>query len=187
MYREEEGNRHALLHNQSNPSRRCFRFDGEGSTPKAELWISIQDKHAEVANIVPLQPGVLSHEEYNDLIARFSVAVRRAVAANRRAKLCESSAHQDVEDWLPPQAATAFREFAANANPSTGGAHPRDQERWHQFITLAHVHEATVRPDLLGRWLQENAQWAEDAANGLVIEYEKGRRLLQTRDTTVGK
>lgn len=163
---------------------RCYRFEGEGNTPPAALWLAIEEAEADVSNVVPLSVGSLSIDQYNDIVSRFAVMVRKAEQSHDDIEVTTSAPHQDLEDWLPRRAAQLFRQFAGHANPSTGTSHPRDLERWNAFLVDAHQESVEVDPARLASWLRENCGWSEDVAHGLVIEYERGRHLLATYDQT---
>jgi hypothetical protein len=68
------------------------------------------------------------------------------------------------------------------ANKSTGASHPKDKERWFEFLISAHRTSARLDADLLARWLSEAEGWPEDTAHALAIDYEFALGLLQKYD-----
>lgn len=132
----------------------------------------------EVVNIVPLNVSELSYAAYNAILQDFaaSVAVPAAQVAGFRVDL--SSATLQLEDKLPPNVLEALRRFSVAANRSTGATHPRDQDRWFDFIIQAHRSGAQLDASTLARWLSESDGWPEDGARELAGEYERARELL---------
>lgn len=81
---------------------------------------------------------------------------------------------------MPDDAAEeALHNFSILANKATGSSHPRDQERWFQFIFAAYRAPQQLDIDNLMRWLVEIEGWSDEKAHDLVIEYEFGLALLK--------
>lgn len=132
----------------------------------------------EVVNIIPLSVDELSYGAYNAILQDFAsqVAVPAAKAAGYRVDL--SGDTLQLEDELPPKVLEALRKFSVTANRSTGASHPRDQERWFDFIIQAHRSGAKLDASTLARWLSESEGWPENGARDLAAEYERSRELL---------
>ena len=85
---------------------------------------------------------------------------------------------QSLDEWFSPSTAQALRRFSNSANKSTGASHPRDQERWMEFLISAHHDGSDIDSDLLYRWLHEVEGWQEDGARDLLMDYDFARTLL---------
>lgn len=132
----------------------------------------------DVANIVPLDISELSYRAYNAILDDFATHVARPAASVAGYRLEVSGSTLQLEDELSAAAAQALRRFSALANHSTGASHPRDQERWFDFIILTHHENARLGASTLARWLSESEGWSEDRARELASEYERARSLL---------
>jgi hypothetical protein len=138
----------------------------------------------EVTNIVPREVRELGYERYNAALQDFVARVARPAATAARFAIATTSAHQELNDWLPSAAADALRRFSALANKSTGSSHPLDRPRWFEFLLQAHRDAGSFDTDRLVRWLTEVQGWPDDKAHDLAIEYEFGLALLDAYDRT---
>jgi hypothetical protein len=132
----------------------------------------------EVANIVPRETIELSHRAYNAILEDFAALVAEPAARTTGFCVELSRSTLQLEDEMEPIVAEALRRFSALANKSTGASHPRDRDRWFDFIVLAHRSNARLDASMLARWLYESEDWPEDGAQNLAVEYERSRALL---------
>lgn len=146
--------------------------------PAARLVLWPSEVGYSVMNVVPLKVGQLDRATYNALLQEFTeqVAVPAATGLKLSAKL--SRQWQSIDEWFSPSTAQALRRFSNSANKSTGASHPRDQERWMDFLISAHHDGGDIDSDLLYRWLQEVEGWQEDVAGDLLMNYDFARTLL---------
>lgn len=87
----------------------------------------------------------------------------------------------DLSKWLSPNATKLLRMYSDNANKQV--PHPLDQERWRRFLIEAHREKVAV-PDfgtVLREWLVEQ-DWSDERAEGLAIQFECARDLLDDYD-----
>jgi hypothetical protein len=145
----------------------------------AGLVLLSNDDGMEVANIVPLTTSELSYRAYNAILVDFATCVARPAADEAGFCVKVSSGVMRLEDEIPANVSEALRRFSAIANRSTGAAHPRDQERWFDFIILAHREGARLDASTLARWLSESEGWPGDRARELAGDYENARSLLE--------
>lgn len=144
------------------------------------LWQ--EDDGYRVSNIVPRKAGELGIAKYNVILQDFVANVARPAAAAGGFTVDVTSPQQTLEDWLKPDVAKALRRFSTLANKSTGASHPKDQERWFEFLIAAYRTSAGLDPDRLARWLSEVEGWPADTARELAIDYEFGLALLEKYD-----
>ena len=135
-----------------------------------------------VANIVPRKAGELGIAKYNEVLQHFVTQVARPAAQLGGFAVDLTVAKQTVDDWLEAVPAASLRRFSGAANKSTGASHPKDQERWYDFLIDAHRTAARLGADQLVRWLVEVEDWPSETAHELAIEYEFARGLLQKYD-----
>ncbi len=134
-----------------------------------------------VTNVVPTESSELAYDEYNGILNEFCHRLVRPVADELGISVELTKPQVEPEDVLSAEAARLLRTFSASANKSTWGSHPSDQERWMQFLVVAHKDQSDFGADLLRRFLIEEG-WSEDAATHLASEYEFARELLNTYD-----
>ena len=93
-----------------------------------------------------------------------------------------TEAQADLDHWMAPATAEKLRLFSTCANKATGSAHPRDRERWNDFVLSAHRDGSRMDASTLQRWLIEAEGWPPEVAEQLALEYEYGRELLAFAD-----
>ncbi len=135
-----------------------------------------------VANIVPRKVGELGITKYNAILQDFVDRVAQPAAAAGGFIVDVTSAQQTLEDWMEAAPAASLRRFSNLANKSTGAGHPKDQERWFEFLIAAHHTSERLDSDRLARWLSEVDGWPSDTAHELAIDYEFALGLLQKYD-----
>lgn len=156
--------------------------DPFGDIDETGLVLWQEDDGYRVANIVPRNVGELGITKYNAVLQDFIERVA-APAAQAGGFLADAgSGWQSLEDWLDPVPAEALQRFCSLANKSTGASHPRDQQRWFEFLIAAHRTAAKLDPGQLERWLIEVDGWGEETAHGLAIDYEFALGLLRQYD-----
>lgn len=149
---------------------------------EAALVLWQEDDGYRVANIVPRRVGELGITKYNKILQDFIDRVASPAAKAGGFLVDAGSGWQTLEDWLDTGPAEALRRFCNLANKSTGASHPRDQERWYDFLIEAHRSAARLDTGQLVRWLVEVDGWGEETAHSLAIDYEFARGLLNRYD-----
>lgn len=150
-----------------------------GRRPAATLFIA--EKSPEllyVSNIVPQDERQLGYGDYNRILEEFCQRFVRPSAERTGVAVELTDAQAELEHWLSPAAAEKLRNFSAQANRSTGSAHPIDHERWMDFLVAAHRESSNLDGVSLRRWLIETEGWPTEVAVQLVSEYEIGRDVL---------
>jgi hypothetical protein len=155
-----------------------FERAEHGGVPRAGLVLICRDSLMEVANVVPIDRSELTRDQYNAVLCDFVELGAKAAAEELGLKMHLTPDDRAMTDWLSEVTFRKLRQFDALANKSTGSTHPRDRDRWMDFIISAHLEEAPLDTDMLKRWLTEESHWDEETASDLVIEYEFGRGLL---------
>jgi hypothetical protein len=135
-----------------------------------------------VSNIVPSKVGELGSTKYNNILQDFVDRVARPAATVGGFIVDLTSSEQTLEDWIDAAPAESLRRFSGLANKSTGAAHPRDQERWFEFLIAAHRTSARLDPGRLAQWLSEVEAWPPETAHELAIDYEFALALLEKYD-----
>jgi hypothetical protein len=157
----------------------CFTREAKVEPGPATLVLSEREPGVfHVSNIIPLSKHELSRTEYNRLLEEyFEVSLRPAAEREGlTVELTESRA--ELEHWMTAATAAKLRSFSACANKATGSAHPRDRERWNEFVLSAHRDGSRMDAATLRRWLVEAEGWPAEVADQLAVEYEYGRELL---------
>lgn len=135
-----------------------------------------------VSNIVPIEVGELSIAKYNAILQDFVARIAKPAGSAGNFDVDLSRALQTLDDWLVGPAATALRRFSHLANKSSAASHPMDEERWYEFLILAHRCGARLDVDRLVRWLSEVEDWPIDVAHRLGNDYEFARGILEKYD-----
>lgn len=159
-----------------------FRREASDQFPAVGLTLWETDDGYYVPNIVPLGFGSLTFEQYNAVLTDFIELVAGPVAPLFNFTITTTSARQDLEDWLPADAAVKLRRFSGAANKSTGRGHPMDERRWFDFLIAVHRTKNLLDPERLARWLHEVEGWDQETAHSLAGDYENGLALLEHYD-----
>jgi hypothetical protein len=183
--------RHDLAREQSVKSYALHQEDvialvreAVGGTDEVGLVLWQEEGGYRVSNIVPRKVGELGITKYNEVLQDFVMSVARPASAIGGFAVDLTSSRQTPEDWLEAAPAAALKRFSDLANKSTGAGHPRDQERWFEFLIAAHRTSARLDSTQLARWLTEVEGWSTETAHELAIDYEFALSLLEQYDRT---
>lgn len=160
---------------------RAYRNSPTAADPDAVLWLGISRDKWEVTNIVPLGKDAIPPAEYTELLLSFRSAIEplaRAVDVT----VTEPVTDVGPEHFLTETTARLLRAFSLMANKSTGAAHPRDRQRWNEFVVAAHRDGCNVGASELQQLLIENEGWSEEKAVDLSILFEYEISLLNVYD-----
>src|SRR3546814_15542608 len=103
----------------------------DGRFPAARLVLWPETTGFSVPNIVPVEMGELSTENYNGLLEEFASLIAIPVAERFGWQVSTTSPTQGLDDWLDAESAAALRRFSAPAN-NIGRASGR--ERMCQYV-----------------------------------------------------
>ncbi|MCP4699904.1 MAG: hypothetical protein GY862_24090 [Gammaproteobacteria bacterium] len=172
--KEEESN----IPSFSDQKMYCFQRHLEDGLDSS-LWLTEKDKNTlYVSNIVPTEKPELSIVEYNSILNDFFNSFLQDASRKYNANIDMTSEDYSLDDLINKEAAKALRVFSSFANKSTGSAHPKDRERWLDFILLAYSDRKNFSPDEVEKFLLEDG-WTHNFAVDLAIEYEFGIDLLE--------
>jgi hypothetical protein len=160
---------------------RAYRNSPTAAAPHSVLWLGISPDKWEVTNIVPLGNDAIPPAEYTKLLVSF----RSAIAPLARAvdvTVTEPVTDVGPEHFLTETAARLLHAFSLMANKSTGAAHPRDRQRWNEFVVAAHRDGCDVGASDLQQLLIENEGWSEEKAVELSLLFEHEISLLNVYD-----
>ncbi len=160
----------------------AFSRDAKDDDPKTGLFLARECGRLHVSNIVPLAAGELSIAQHNRILDEFADMLRTHVPSDSQLTMGVSSEDVTITNWVSDEAAELLQRFSTVANKSTGSSHPRDFERWTDFLIQVHREGSTLNSYSLKRWLVEELNWPPDRAGKLAIEFEFARDLLQAYD-----
>jgi hypothetical protein len=146
--------------------------------PAASVFVYVDGHTGSVSNIVPLDTGQLSFDDYNGILTDFLDHGLVRAAPKLGLTVSATSANRPITDWLSEAAAKKLHTFSGLANKSTGAAHPSDRKRWLDFLVQAFRDDATIDFGTLRRWLIEIEHWPEEQADALAADYSFSRELL---------
>lgn len=174
-----EREHHDSLHTEAEYF--AFELEAQGDTPKVGLVLWKDEGQLRVTNVVPVDAGQLSIQQYNRALRQFYERVAGPVASRLGLRIETSKDRESLTDWMSSNTADLLRRFSSMANRSTGSAHPSDRARWMAFLIAAHKERLQIA-ESLKRWLIEVDRWPLERAIELVIEYEFGSDLLVQYD-----
>lgn len=156
----------------------AFEYVGENGLPNAGLTLFEKDQGVwYVPNIVPIESGQLSIDEYNKLLINFKESLVDPAVQDTAIKVELTKDQVFLEDIVGKKAADALKRFSSAANKSTGHSHPRDEERWFEFLLVTQKSKKELSFDVLEAILIEQG-WSEEWAHDLACEFEYSEKLL---------
>lgn len=156
----------------------AFEHIGENGLPNAGLTLFEKDPGVwYVPNIVAIESGQLSIDEYNKLLIDFKESLVGPAVQDKHIKVELTKDQVFLEDIVGKEAADALKRFSSAANKSTGHTHPRDEERWFEFLLAAKKSGKEPYSDVLEAILIEQG-WSEEWAHDLACEFEYSEKLL---------
>jgi hypothetical protein len=159
---------------------RCFVAPETASHPAGALWLAKREQGGwYVANIVPMDAGGLTEDQYNSILTEFYERFVKGVAESAGVKAVLGKTDKSPADYMSSAAVDRLDRFSALANKSTGSGHPADQERWFDFIIQIHNDQRGPDAGTLVDLLSEYFGWPHEKASELASEYELGRALLR--------
>lgn len=161
-------------------NRRTLAFEFIGmDLPRSTAWVLERPDELYVPNIVPLDTRELGYGEYNLLAESFArdVLGRCSDASSSKVRIELGADVRFLEDFTTPRVAEALRFFSSLANKGTGNTHPDDNERWKNFVLLAHEDQVHLSSEFLAQWLCREG-WNDSLAARLAGMYEAQREIL---------
>jgi hypothetical protein len=156
----------------------CFNRDRKDGLD-SKLWIAERDEGTlYISNIVPSEISQLKTDDYNKVLLEFHDHGIKELIENLGGSVELTSDIYSLEDLIGNDGARYLRKFSSAANKSTGSTHPRDRERWFEFITLIHKSEKNISPEEMQKFLIEDG-WTEDFSFELACEFEYSLDLLE--------
>lgn len=171
--------RRADLEERDMDGRGMYAFQRQEGSELPAAGLSIvhhKDDVWYVPNVVPLEYGNLTIQQYNDVLTEFHDLFLLPVSDEQGLKITFTSEHISDADILGEEGARLLKAFSSGANKSTGSSHPCDRERWLAFITTVCATK-NVDTNLLDRVLQEQG-WDEEGAQDLVVQFEFAKDLI---------
>jgi hypothetical protein len=180
---KRNSNREKEIRHASNDGDRTFVFTiaPMDNRPTANLFLVRHDHSLRITNVVPIEFGQLSKEQYNSFIDDFSRAAL-PIAERLRLKTTITSSQLDVRELLGDKTFRALKAFSSAANKTTGASHPLDRRRWLSFLILQQLEGSRLDGDILTRWFIEEEKWPDSEAFDLGNQFEFARELLRAYD-----
>jgi len=156
----------------------CFARRANAEHPDVALLTSIDGRRLIVSNVVP-NGHELSVAQYNSVLTEFYLRFLHPAALEVGLPVELSSDERTIGEVFGWTGAELLRRFSACPNKSL--AHPRDRERWLEFLLYVNLHRRSNRDcdsALLAQFLIKDG-WPADKARRLVSEYEFAGELLR--------
>jgi len=163
---------------------KAFSFEHTAGDGLERAGLSLFQKEGDtwyVPNIVPLDSGQLSHDQYNKILENFLDTIVRPSIAGLSVTADLTGDILFLKDVVGDEVASLLHKFSVLANKSTGSAHPCDRNRWFDFLIAVQRKHISLNTDLLIHSLMEEG-WSEDRAHDLAIEYEFAVGLLDYKE-----
>lgn len=145
--------------------------------PKSNLCLHKDNSTTiDVPNIVPLEISQLSVDEYNAILHNFVECILKPIQVDDNFTFELSKNELFLSDMLDENSVNKFKSFSRLANKSTGFSHPRDEERWFDFVLSSFNKNLDL--DLLVDSLV-NDGWTADNSERLARDYEYASSLLK--------
>lgn len=159
---------------------RCFVSPAADSHPSGALWLARRERGDwYVANIVPIDAGRLTEDQYNSILREFYERFVNGASESAGVTAALEKTDKAPADYMSAAAVDRLDRFSVLANKSTGSGHPTDQKRWFDFIIQIHNDQRGPDASTLARLLCEHFEWPDERAFELASDYESGLALLR--------
>ena len=163
----------------------AFTYEAKDGEPASRVSLVRENKRLYVSNIVPLEFGQLSIDQYNRILDKFEDILRSHESTDSALSINVTSDKANINDWVSTSAGKLLERFSVCANMSTGSSHPNDFQRWVDFLIVVHKEGSSLSSEFLGQWLNEELGWPSDKARELASEYEFARDILRAYDQSI--
>lgn len=161
------------------PKTSCYQYSGNESLPGAYLFLREKDANLlHVSNIIPIELGQMSYDEYNAILIDFYDNVLKPIEKQINVEIEITEPDIALDDILTSECSKSFKAFSRCANRYTGNSHPLDQKRWFTFIICLDRNNKKIDPDFVQKMLVDDG-WPEDKAFELSLEFESAMSLLE--------
>jgi hypothetical protein len=142
-----------------------------GNYPDADLFLDWHGGLASINVIVPTVLARLSQSQHNALLDDFYDKFVKPAAVQLQLKVNVTAGQRDFAEWIGPEAMRRLEVFSGLA-PKTNINHPRDRERWMDFVIAVQKNCGgdPLPAAALQRWLIDDG-WPEVFAQELADEY----------------
>lgn len=163
---------------------KAFSFEHTAGDGLERAGLSLFQKEGDtwyVPNIIPLDSGQLSHDQYNKILENFLDTIVRPSIEGLPITAELTGDVVILKDVVGEDVAALLHKFSVLANKSTGSSHPCDRNRWFDFLITVQKKRISLDTDLLINSLMEDG-WSEDRAHDLAIEFEFAIGLLDYKE-----
>ncbi len=163
----------------------------------SEIW---REGVINVGNIIPLEKGQLTKEEYNKILDLFklNIIIPYCEKYKNIEVIGSTTDNFDPLSVITENALSKLILFCNTANKSTGSSHPCDENRWFDFVCQTVDDDKTFDYNTLLEFLKDSDYWnkyktsdnvwSEARATELASEYDNYVRILKYyKETRVGK
>lgn len=176
-------NKEAILNNGYDLDQFVFLTPKDNSIPKASLHLTFdENRYLYVCNIVPIEMSQLGKGNYNLILDKFLAKFIEPAVNNLDIRIVTTPAEKNIDNSMGLELSEKLKRFSVCANQSTGCGHPRDQERFVDFIIQAHRESSLLDETTLKELLIDEG-WSEYFADDLSSKYRFGRDLLKQYDS----
>ena len=156
----------------------CYQYLKNQDLLEAYLFITEKETNLlHVSNIIPVESGQLSYDEYNAILLDFFEHIVKPVIEKVNVKIELTDPEITLNEILSSECSRLFAAFSKFANKSTGSSNPADQEKWFSFIKCIDENSEKVNPDTVQKLLIDDG-WPENKAIELALEFEFALSLL---------
>jgi len=151
-----------------------FRLErvSDENLPRVQIVLHAVDGGLKLTDAVPAgSAGQLDHDTYNRVVTDFHSRFATSIAEGGNVRTSLSQPSAPLADWVGDEAVRALARFSHTANRSGAAGHPKDEERWLDFLHLALPRAKVGFTEALRQALVNNG-WPEDTADKLVAQAE---------------
>lgn len=133
-----------------------------------------------IINIIPYNTTVsqFSCDEYNRIIDYFYNAIILPIVSIVHCKVNISSGYISISMYIPASY-NLLNNFVQNCDKKCPLSHPKDRNRWFDFLCCLVVNNEELAAEILQRWFIEEQYFDIEIAEELSLQYEYGIALLR--------
>lgn len=149
----------------------CFKTR-RSSLAASTVWVIIDGEELKVTNITPSEIYELGISAYNSILSSFfHDFVAQYLDESWGDSVSISGEYISIKDLMSPEAYSALVKWESACNKAAPISHPRDYERWMEFVCQLYKGGINLSIEDFSSWLSEDAGWPT-AYNDSIIEME---------------
>lgn len=151
--------------------------------PQSVLLLWANEGNLKVINVVPNDDKVfkLTKDQYNHIVDEFEQQIILPLFGGKN-KIEKTKDEINISETIPQSFESLSRWASCPGAPGSPFTHPKDLERWFEFLCQLRRTGESLSSGDLELWLIEDKNWSAEVVEDTIIRYETETELLDYYD-----